>query len=261
MGKVLVTLAVWLIPLVALAGEERPRPELPEQRGQDAEQRIREVLAARRVTFDFVETPLADVVNFLAALVDANMVVLPGVNKQAAVTLRVNEMPLGQALQWIARLVGARVDVREGAVVIEPGRDERREPPPGPRRPFGRATLSLGPGLTIEMELGEDDLRPEARQLLLFLLHRQIMGEAQKHDPKAIQEFMEGMAKQRQMEAEMRRGHETLRQAMMDADARLREAEARIRAAEEARRRAEEEARRARERRERPEGGERKGEF
>lgn len=239
-------MALWLAPLAALAGEERPRPEPPERRGQDAEQRIFDVLRAKKVTFDFVETPLADVMNFIQNLVGVNMVVAPGVDRRADVTLRVHEMAAGPAVKWIATLVGARMDVRDGAVVLEPARDERREPPPGPRRPFGRATLSLGPGLTIEMELGEDDLRPEARQLLLFLLHKQLAGEAQKHDPKAIQEFMEGMARQRQMEAEMHRRLEAQRREAAEA---------------EARRGAEEEARRNRERREKPEGGERKGEF
>ena len=243
-------MALWVAPLAALAGEERPRPEPGEARGQDPDQKIKEALAAKKVTFDFVETPLADVMNFMQALVGVNMVVVPGVNKQATITLRVNEMPVGQALQWIARMVGARADFRDGAIVIEPARDERREPgpepPPGPRRPFARATLSLGPGLNIEMELNEGDLRPEARQLLLFLIHRQIMGEAQKQDPKAIQEFMEGMAKQRQMEAEMRQRLEALQRAAKEA---------------EVRRRAEEDARRKREPREKPEGGERKGQF
>ena len=257
MRRLLVAAAVvWLAPLAGLAGEEGPRPEPREGREQDPEQKIKDILRTKKVTFDFVETPLADVMNFMQALLGVNMVVDPGLNKQATVTLRANEMPVGQALQWIARLAGAKVDVRDGAVVVEPARGDGREPgprgrpdgepPPGPRRPFGRATLSLGPGVTIEMELGEDDLRPEARQLLLFLLHRQILGEAQKHDPKAIQEFMEGMAKQRQMEAEMRQRLEALRHPAMDA---------------EARRRAEEEARKQRERREKPEGGERKGQF
>ncbi|HUT35520.1 MAG TPA: hypothetical protein VNE39_18675 [Planctomycetota bacterium] len=257
MRTALVAAAVWLAPLAALAGEERPRPEPAEERDQDAEQRIKDILRTKKVTFDFVETPLADVMNFMQALLGVNLIVDPGLDRRAAVTLRVNEMPVGQALQWIARMVGARADVRDGAVVIEPARGDGREPgprgrpdgepPPGPRRPFGRATLSLGPGLSIEMELGEDDLRPEARQLLLFLLHRQIVGEAQKHDPKAIQEFMEGAAKRRQMEAEMRQRLEALRHAAMEAEA--------------ARRRAEEEARRQRERREKPEGGDRKGQF
>ncbi|MBM4032351.1 MAG: hypothetical protein FJ291_11250 [Planctomycetes bacterium] len=255
MRTALLAVGVWLAPLAAVAAEAKePEPEA----------KIKEVLRAKRVTFDFVETPLVDVMNFMQALIGVNLVLDPGLDKQAAVTLRVNDMAVGQALQWIARLVGGRVDVRDGAVVVEPARDEGRErgprEPPGPERPphpgrpFARATIALGPGFNIEMELGEDDLRPEVRQLLLFLIHRQVMAEAQKHDPKAVQEFMEGAMRRRQPEAEMRQRLE----------GRLRQAEAQMRAAmeAEARRRAEEEARRLRERREKPEGPEeKKGQF
>lgn len=255
--------AAWLVCPTAWAGEERPKPAPPaEAREHEGEQKIREALQ-KRVTFDFVNTPLADVMNFFHALTNVNLIVGPGIDRDQEVTLRVNEMPLGQALQWIARLVGGRVDIRDGAVVIEPDRPGERGPGPTgmpappmpfpPGRPFAKATLALSPGLSIEVELAEDDLRPEVRQLLLFLIHRQVMAEAQKHDPKAIQEFMEGMAKRRQMEAEMRRR----------AEDELRKAEAAKREAEAERRRAEEEARKQRERREKPEGAgdQRKGQF
>lgn len=228
MNRMLLAVALWLAPLVALGGEAEVPPE------DAAQQKLIAALRTKKVTFDFVETPLADVMNFLQALLDVNLIVDPGLDRDQVVTLRVNDMAAGQALQWIARMVGGRVDVRDGAVVLErarpdePGFAPRRPPePPGPPwrpvRPFGKATLALGPGLTIELELHEDDLRPEVRQLILFLVNRQLLGEAQKQDPKAVKEFMDEWAKRRQAEADERQR------------------------AEAARRRAEEEARKGRE--------------
>ncbi len=85
---------------------------------QDWERRIKESLN-KKVTFDFVETPLQDVVNFLSSLVDVTIVLDTAAVKDAPnVTLRVNEMRLQSALNWILKLVALKYTLKDEAVFI-----------------------------------------------------------------------------------------------------------------------------------------------
>ena len=83
------------------------------------ETRIREALA-RKVTFDFIETPLPDVVSFLGTLTDASMVLdTDAVRGQApTVSLRVQNMRLDAALNWVCKLTGLRYTLRDEAIFL-----------------------------------------------------------------------------------------------------------------------------------------------
>lgn len=272
MRRLIVALAVvaWLCPVAFAEGETPERRQKPgakpgiaaEARPGDeteAEKRIKEILKAKRVTFDFVDTPIVDAMNFIQALLGVNMVIDPGLDKQMPLTLRVNEMAVGQALQWMAKLADAKVEVRDGAVVIERAKEGEREfvekprpekwPPKGdfekPRKgqPFGKITLPLGNGGSIEVALDEEDLGPEIRGLVLRLLHRQLLGELAKQDPQAANEFREAM--ERRMRQAM---EERVRAVQKEAGERAR------RAAEEMRERGEKKPKP-------PAGGENKGQF
>jgi tetratricopeptide (TPR) repeat protein len=83
------------------------------------EERIREALN-KKVSFDFAETPLEDVVAFLSNLADVAMVVdWSAVGKERPnVTLRVNEMRLADALSWIVKLTGVTYVLKDEAVFI-----------------------------------------------------------------------------------------------------------------------------------------------
>jgi hypothetical protein len=79
----------------------------------------------RRVSFEFVETPLREALSFLAELGGINIVLLPGERGRGArpVSLRVEAMPLEHALRWLATLSGVGAHVESGAVVFGgPGR-------------------------------------------------------------------------------------------------------------------------------------------
>ncbi|HUT35523.1 MAG TPA: hypothetical protein VNE39_18690 [Planctomycetota bacterium] len=180
----------------------------------EADRKIKEVLKTKRVTFDFVETPIGDAMNFIQQLLGVNVVVDPGLDKGRALTLRVNDMPMGQALQWIAKLADAKMEVRDGAVVIQRAGEDEQEFAPKPKfdkgvpkhelerlrrlglapASLGKAVIPLGDGTSVELNLTEDDLPPETRRALLMLLHKQLVKELGKHDPKAAAEFQEQAA-------------------------------------------------------------------
>ena len=88
------------------------------------EARVRESLE-RKVSFDFVETPLQDVVTFLSSLAGVSVIVDTEAIKGTRhdVTLRVQDMRLGSALNWICKLVGLKYGLKHEAIFIsEPKR-------------------------------------------------------------------------------------------------------------------------------------------
>jgi len=75
----------------------------------------------QKVSFDFVETPLADVVTFLTTITNATIILdnksLENLQHNE-VTLRVNDMKLSTALEWILKLVNLEYALKEGAIYI-----------------------------------------------------------------------------------------------------------------------------------------------
>lgn len=83
------------------------------------EAKIREAMN-KKIAFDFVETPLADVVTFISSLVDVTIVLdheaLKDENK--TVTLKVSDMRLEAALNWVLRLVGLKYTLKDEAIFV-----------------------------------------------------------------------------------------------------------------------------------------------
>ena len=99
------------------------RTTITEEADEPWKKDIEEALKNRRVSFDFVDTPLEDVIAFLNSIADVNMVLDPNALAMAKdvdmpVTLKVQDMRLGAALQWILRLVGLRYALRDEAIFI-----------------------------------------------------------------------------------------------------------------------------------------------
>jgi hypothetical protein len=101
----------------------------PEQHVDDPEanKRIWEILHKKKVTLDFVETPIGDVLEFFRQLVGANIILDPRIDKATPVTLRMSETQCDLVLQRVARLAKARLSVRNGAAIVEPADDEQQK--------------------------------------------------------------------------------------------------------------------------------------
>lgn len=101
----------------------------PEEREAPAwEREIREKFN-KRISFDFVDTPIPDVIAFLSNLTGTNFVLDPAAIQKGdlPVTLKVNDMRLGAALSWILKLVRLDYVLRDEAAFIST--EERlREP-------------------------------------------------------------------------------------------------------------------------------------
>jgi len=77
----------------------------------------------RRVTFEFVDTPLEEAINFLQTLTKVNMILDPnaftgGGGADVPITLKVSDMELSLALKWILRLAELDYTLKNEAVFI-----------------------------------------------------------------------------------------------------------------------------------------------
>jgi len=74
-----------------------------------------------KVTFDFVETPLRDIVSFLQQMTDANIILDRNALKEVPnpeVTLKVTDMKLGEALDWMLGAANLGYAYADGAIYI-----------------------------------------------------------------------------------------------------------------------------------------------
>jgi tetratricopeptide (TPR) repeat protein len=93
-------------------GGELKKPERWESEIQEA--------MNKPISFDFVETPLQDVISFISGVVDVTIVLDTDAirDEQLTVTLRVNEMRLESALKWVLKLVNLKYTLRNEAVFV-----------------------------------------------------------------------------------------------------------------------------------------------
>jgi hypothetical protein len=113
-------------PMLGRGGQRllvEPKIELPPGAEPQLEQQIREKLQ-QKISFDFVDTPFEDVMQFLRHLTNVAIIIDPrAIDKleRNTVTLKVNEMKLEAALGWICRLVDLDYSIRNGAIFVTRG--------------------------------------------------------------------------------------------------------------------------------------------
>ena len=127
----------------------------------------------KRISFDFVDTPLADVFAFLTNLTGINYVLDPQSiqDDDRPVTLKVNDMRIGAALEWILRLVNLNYDFKDEVIFI--ATRERLHEPVG----------------TLVYDC-RDILKEEAREELLDVIFGLV--EEGWHDERAVLRFIDG---------------------------------------------------------------------
>jgi len=105
----------WTTEVSKRTGENnRPRQEDPWK--AEARKRL-----AKKVSFEFVDTPLEEAVNFLNAMSKVNIIIDPRVLADAGkvpVTLKVADMDMETALKWILRMADLDYDIKNQAVFI-----------------------------------------------------------------------------------------------------------------------------------------------
>jgi hypothetical protein len=74
----------------------------------------------RRVSFEFVDTPLSEAVRFLQTVSGANIILDPQAleGNDPAITLKIENMNLDNALKWITQLAGLTYGLQDGVIFI-----------------------------------------------------------------------------------------------------------------------------------------------
>ncbi len=78
-----------------------------------------DALEKRRISFFFQDTQLTKVLSFLADLTGLDFVPVLGEGLDPPLTLRVNRMKFGNALDWVATLTGTKYGMRDGAICFQ----------------------------------------------------------------------------------------------------------------------------------------------
>ncbi|MHC5080808.1 MAG: hypothetical protein ACYTHN_17505 [Planctomycetota bacterium] len=86
-------------------------------------QKVRNILRTKPITLDFMDTPLAAVVNFLKEVSGINMIIDPKVfdeksEDELVIQLKVDEIPLQEALNLVLNLKGLAYSVENGVLII-----------------------------------------------------------------------------------------------------------------------------------------------
>lgn len=91
------------------------RTRVEEQWKQDIKKRLQ-----RKVTFEFVDTPLDEAISFLRSLTNVTMIVDPKVIQAGAppISLRVTDMSLDLALEWLLKLADLDYALKDNAIFI-----------------------------------------------------------------------------------------------------------------------------------------------
>jgi len=163
--------------LLAARAEEPAKP--------DAAKEIEKALE-RKISFDFVDTPLKEALAFLREIAKVNFVLDAPIGKKhnPQVNLRVADMPLSQALGWVCKLTECKWEIAGGAVhiamqaavVAKQGKGEQAEDaepqPPLPLPPeqppqSKKLRVRFADGTEVEAEGALLDEQPDLAKKLL----------------------------------------------------------------------------------------------
>lgn len=102
---------------IAQRSSDTARKKVEEPWKQDLRKRLQ-----KKVSFEFIDTPLDEALQFLNSLTKANIILDPKVVTEGAgkapITLKVGDMDMETALKWILRLANLEFDLRNQAVYI-----------------------------------------------------------------------------------------------------------------------------------------------
>ncbi|MCY3023694.1 MAG: hypothetical protein NTW87_32335 [Planctomycetota bacterium] len=138
-------------------------------------EKLKEALG-RKLSFEFVGTPLEEVVQFLAQATQANLVLDPriGERRRMPITLKAQDMPLEQALAGIAKMAELKWQPREDGIYLadpknfkggEGGFDEGAGKGKSPAMP--KLSMKLPDGTVIEADAPVLMMVPGMTQQLL----------------------------------------------------------------------------------------------
>lgn len=158
----------WAVRNEALYIHEKGAPETEVARPKLS--KVLEDRLAKKVTFEFVETPLTEAVRFLGQLSGVTIDLPNAVAHKKGhtpITLKVTNMPLRLAIDWILRLGDCTYEQRgDGLVCVLPP-DAGKAPPA--RRVQVAKPVPAFPAVMVVVESAKASERKAARELLAFL--------------------------------------------------------------------------------------------
>ena len=112
-------------------------------RAEEPDDRIKKALS-RKVSFEFVESPLTDVLEFVRHLCNVSIVVDPkalDAREKAVINLKVTDMEMERALQWVLKIAELEYKVQDQAIFIYA--PEKKKPADAPVGKDGEAEAGV----------------------------------------------------------------------------------------------------------------------
>ena len=128
----------------------------------------------RKVSFEFVDTPLSEAIAFLRQLSNVSIVIDPAAREGVpALSLRVTDMSLESALRLMCKVGGAKYDLQDGAVYISLDEKAKQDRPEAKIPATAKLRVRLADGREIEADGSILAARPD----LLERIINKFMGE------------------------------------------------------------------------------------
>ena len=100
-------------------GEDKQPP------AEAAKAETMEAAFARKMTCEFVDTPIKEVLSFLQSLKVFNVIASQGAqNLPTPISLKVVDMPTGDVLKWVCKLANLKMEIDERVVYISVPNEE-----------------------------------------------------------------------------------------------------------------------------------------
>ena len=170
----LATLILTICSMALHAEEKTPPAENADKKAadnKDAEENL-EAKLARKISCDFVDSPIKDVLAFVQKIVKINIIATPRMLELGGhINLKVADMPLGELLGFVCKLSNSKMEIKEQAVFLSMN-DEGSENP-GAKNPENSAPvgakfrLKLGNGNEIETDAAIFNSKPELLEKLV----------------------------------------------------------------------------------------------
>lgn len=119
-------------------------------------------LLQEKLTVEFVDTPLTEAVAFLTSKTKANFVIDPhNLDATPVVNLRLVDLPVGRAIEWMCHLTDLKAELRSGAIhIFRPAPLEAHDVTP-PVEPSGKLHIKLANNSELDADAGVLTARPE----------------------------------------------------------------------------------------------------
>jgi len=154
-----------MLPLSPSRAEEKSATIENKAEGDKAD--LKQILE-RKMSCEFVDTPLNEVFKFFGATSKVNLIIAPPVRENnVVINLKVSDMPISDALNYVCKMAHLSLEVSDTGVFISDAGDGAEKKKPDPLPATAKLRIKLGNGNEIEADGAIFNNNPELLEKLV----------------------------------------------------------------------------------------------